>query len=168
MGATIVDILKANGVPIIGLFFHSRDPHTGKNFKNAMVDNFVFELRNDRIKYPNVVNPQSQSFMFRDELSKLFKKHFDQWCALEKLVTSNTVNAKIKCPDEIFDDGAFSDVLGVFAADGKMDPDNMMSTYKLPGGTKGGSLFGHSSLNQGTGIQQFASVIQKMLKGRKH
>ena len=167
MGAAVVDILKAEGVPIEGLFFQGREPHTGKNFKNAMVDNFVFELRNDRVKYPTVVNPKHQSFIFKDEISKLFKKHFDEWCSLEKLVGTG-LNAKIKAPDELHDDGSFSDSLAVFAADGKFNPEDNVSKYKLPSAVKGGSIFGHSSLNTGTGVQQFASVIQRMLgKGRK-
>jgi hypothetical protein len=143
MGGGLVDVMVQQGIPIVGLYFHSREPNSGKNYKNAMTDHFVFELRNDRIKYPSIVNMAKASIASHfDPNVKIMRKHFNEWCMLEKHVKSAGINAEIRAPDEEHDDGAFSDIMAIFAADGKIQANNQHSTYRIPGGVKVNSVLG--------------------------
>jgi hypothetical protein len=166
MGGGIVDIMIKQGVPITGLYFHARDPKTGKNFKNSMVEHFTFELRNDRVKYPqNIISKKAGLAMQLDPVTKLFKKHFNQWCILEKHMKISGINAAISCPEETHDDGCFSDVLALYAADEKIDISSSNSTYKIPLGTHSTSMFG-SGIGMGGNKSNMSEVQKKIFFGK--
>lgn len=108
----IVEIFKKERIPINGITFGSTEPTTKKNYKNAMVNQFVFELENGRVQYPT---------MDRIEKNKLFKEGFAQWCLLERHRKSSGalgVNDKIFVDSTMgHDDHCSSDYLAVWAAD---------------------------------------------------
>jgi len=107
-GAIFVEHLRRAGVDTEGIVFGaSCKEFGGKNFKNAMLDLFLAELKAGRVKYP------------RREFIKegtVFKKHLDQWFALERRRTK-TLNDKIEVPErEGHDDGVMSNLLAVWAS----------------------------------------------------
>lgn len=104
----IVEMFQKEKIPIAGITFNASEPTTKKNYKNAMVDQFVFELDSGRVQYPT---------MDKIENNKLFREGFSQWCLLER-------HKKTGINDQIFvdssmghDDYCMSNVLGVWAAD---------------------------------------------------
>lgn len=104
----IVEMFKKEGIPIAGVAFGATEPTTKKNYKNAMVDQFVFELDSERVQYPT---------MDRVENNKLFKEGFSQWCLLEKHRKTG-INAQIFVdPSMGHDDHVSADILGVWACD---------------------------------------------------
>lgn len=155
MGAAMVDIMKKQGISIEGVFFAAREPQSGKNYKNAMYEHFLFELRNDRVRYPNVLNSSSRAgFESSDQSFKTIKKHFDQWCKIERRRSATGLNDKISVPDgEGHDDGPSSDVLALWAADKSGDGSIGWMDYKFPNASvpKSLSLMGRMS-------QQFPQV----------
>lgn len=52
VGISLVESYKNLGVPIEGVTFGSTERSSGKNLKNAMMDQFLFELRAGRVVYP--------------------------------------------------------------------------------------------------------------------
>src|ERR1035437_6470421 len=50
----IVELFKKEGIPVAGVTFGATEPITKKNYKNAMVDQFVFELDSGRVQYPSL------------------------------------------------------------------------------------------------------------------
>jgi len=145
MGSGLVDIMIKEGIPIRGLYFHSKDPKSGKNFKNAMIDHLIFELRNDRFFYPySAIHNMTP----RNDVYKLLKKHFEEWCSLERHISSSGINHDIKSPDELHDDGCFSNALAVFAAD-NMLTDGLAVGYQLPGVKRCNGLFKSNIFNSG-------------------
>jgi hypothetical protein len=168
MGGGIVDIMIKEGVPMTGLYFHARDPKTGKNFKNSMIEHFTFELRNDRVKYPQgIINKKAGLAMQLDPITKLFKKHFNQWCILEKHMSSSGINAQIAAPDEEKDDGAFSNCLALYAADGKIDIGNSNTAYKIPLGTHSTSMFS-GGIGGGAAKSNMSEVQRSIFFGKGH
>lgn len=163
MGGGLVDVMVQQGIPVVGLYFHSREPNSGKNYKNAMVDHFVFELRNDRVKYPAMANIAKAGLAAHfDPHVKLMRKHFNEWCMLEKHVKSTGINADITAPDEEHDDGAFADIMATFAADGKILSNNLMSSYKIPGGARVNSILGKGL---GGGIGSMGLIKKRSIFG---
>ena len=53
----IVEMFKKEGIPVVGVTFGATEPITKKNYKNAMVDQFVFELDSGRVQYPICAQP---------------------------------------------------------------------------------------------------------------
>lgn len=104
----IVEMFKKEGIPIAGVTFGATEPTTKKNYKNAMTDQFVFELESGRVRYPT---------MDKIENNKLFKEAFSQWCLLEKHRKTG-INAQIFVdPSMGHDDHYAADILGVWACD---------------------------------------------------
>ena len=105
----LVDIFKKEGIPIAGVSFGSKEPITNKNYKNAMVDQFVFELDNGRVQYPAL-----------DEIkkNKYFKEGYEQWGLLERHRSTAGINDKIFVDASAgHDDHVSADVLAVWCAD---------------------------------------------------
>lgn len=103
----IVELFKKEGIPVAGVTFGATEPITKKNYKNAMVDQFVFELDSSRLQYPNLEKIKK---------NKVFKEGFDQWCLLER-------HRKLGINDKIFvdpsaghDDHCSADILACWAA----------------------------------------------------
>jgi hypothetical protein len=105
----IVELFKKEGIPIAGVTFGASEPITKKNYKNAMFDQFVFELDSSRVFYPNIEKIKK---------SKVFKEGFDQWGLVERHRSSAGINDKIFVdPSSGHDDHCSADVLAVWAAD---------------------------------------------------
>jgi hypothetical protein len=104
----LVKTFEKEGIPIAGVSFGATEPITKKNYKNAMVDQFVFELDNGRVFYPNIEKIKK---------NKVFKDGYEQWGLLER-------HRKLGINDKIFvdpssghDDSVSADILAVWAAD---------------------------------------------------
>lgn len=74
VGISLVESYKKLGLPIEGITFGSTEKSSGKNHKNAMMDQFLFELRAGRVKYP------------KDDIEKvsILKKNQNQWHLMER------------------------------------------------------------------------------------
>lgn len=108
LGTAIYDQLKRH-IPVKAIMYKETDPTTKKNYKNAMFDHFLVELRSNRVKYPKA------EYTNKD---KVLKKHINEWTSL---VRKNMVgiNAKIEAPTGLHDDCPNSTVMAVYCADGK-------------------------------------------------
>lgn len=104
----IVEMFKKENIPIAGVTFNATEPTTKKNYKNAMVDQFVFELDNGRVQYPT---------MDKIENDKLFREGFSQWCLLERHKKTGINDLIFVDPSMGHDDFPMSNILGVWAAD---------------------------------------------------
>ncbi len=122
-GPAMIDFLKKSGLPIEGIMFGAREPESGYNYKNAMYNHYLFELRADRVKYPN------REFI---DKSKIFKRSYNQWCGLERR-GSLGINAKIDPPSGEYSDSPCGDILGVWALDKKAPNDiKKLTKFKWP------------------------------------
>ncbi len=119
----LVSTFKKKKIPIEGIIFGAREKHTGKNFKNAMFDQFHFELIHNRVKYPN---------LDRLDRDKAMKKAFNEWCVLERHLKLG-VNAKISAPSGLHDDHPCADALAIWAIDHAKD---FVSISILEGGLR--------------------------------
>jgi hypothetical protein len=104
----IVEMFQKEKIPIAGITFNASEPTTKKNYKNAMVDQFVFELDSGRVQYPT---------MDKIENNKLFREGFSQWCLLERHKKTGINDQIFVDPSMGHDDYCMSNVLGVWAAD---------------------------------------------------
>ena len=105
----LVDIFKKEGIPMAGVSFGAKEPITNKNYKNAMVDQFVFELDSGRVQYPNLEKVKKNKF---------FKEGYEQWGLLERHRSKSGINDKIFVdPTAGHDDHVSADVLAVWCAD---------------------------------------------------
>lgn len=105
----LIDIFKKEGIPIAGVSFGAKEPVTSKNFKNAMVDQFVFELDSSRVQYPGIDKIRK---------SKVFTEGYEQWGLLERHRSKAGINDKIFVdPASGHDDHVSADVLAVWCAD---------------------------------------------------
>ena len=104
----IVEMFKREGIPIAGVTFGASEPITKKNYKNAMFDQFVFELDSGRVQYPSLEKIKK---------NKAFKDGYEQWGMVER-------HRKLGINDKIFvdpsaghDDHTSADVLAIWCAD---------------------------------------------------
>lgn len=123
IGVVIVEELKKANVVCDGIMFNT-SLEGGKNFKNTVVPYFILQLRGNRIKYP------TRSIVMTHPL---FRKHYNQWCVLERHKTS-TVNDRIEAPEGDHDDGVMSDLLAFWSFTVKKDNFNQPTPtkYKIP------------------------------------
>jgi len=119
----LIDIFKKEGVPIAGVSFGSKEPVTNKNYKNAMTDQFVFELDSGRVQYPSLETVKK---------NKVFKEGFEQWGLLERHRSKAGINDKIFVDAASgHDDHVSADVLAVWCADQeKTFKDKVVRTMK--------------------------------------
>lgn len=131
IGITAVGQFKQKKIPVEGVLFGSREPVTGRNYKNAMCRHFRDELRATRVKYPDA--------KILDE-NVIMRKGFNEWCILEE-IQSLGLNNKIQAPtskpedaDAYHDDHCMADVMAVFAASQfeTRYGDKKVSSYKIP------------------------------------
>lgn len=108
LGTAIYDQLRRK-IPIKAIMYAQQDPSTKKNYKNAMFEHFLFELRSGRVKYPKA------TYTNRD---KVLKKHINEWTSL---IRKNKVgiNAIISAPSNMHDDTCCSAVMAIYCADNK-------------------------------------------------
>jgi hypothetical protein len=106
VGSVFVEELKKAGIRCMGIAFNATfNSETGHNFKNHVIPKFIIELKKNNIKYPN------RNIV---ENHVLFRKHYDQWCILERYKTGGT-NDRIEAPSFEHDDGPMSDLLAFWA-----------------------------------------------------
>lgn len=74
VGISLVESYKNLGIPIDGVTFGSTEKSSGKNLKNAMMDQFLFELRSGRLRYPG---PDVDQI-------KILKKAQSEWHLMER------------------------------------------------------------------------------------
>lgn len=121
VGITAVEMFKRLKIPVAGVLFSATETSSKKNFKNAMANQFQFELQAGRIKYPK---------MEAIDRDKIMRKHYHQWLALERIVSVG-LNDKIMGPPGQHDDGPMSDILAVWAADKNMTFNKVQSTFRI-------------------------------------
>jgi len=124
VGITAVETFKRAKVPVAGIMFAATEPSSHKNYKNAMCEQFKFELQAGRIKYPSMDEIESNT---------LFRKHYYQWVALENHIGLG-LNSKISVPNG-HDDGVFSDCMSIFAADKTTIFKQGLSSIHIPSAT---------------------------------
>lgn len=122
IGITAVEMFKRLQIPAAGVIFSATETSSRKNYKNAMANQYQFELQAGRIKYPK---------MDCIERDKIMRKHYHQWLALERIVSVG-LNDKIAAPPGAgHDDGPMSDILGVWAADKNTTFSKVQSTFRI-------------------------------------
>lgn len=133
VGITAVEMFKNSRIPVAGILFSSTEPSSHKNYKNAMAHQFKFELQSNRVKYPALKDLDQH---------KVFRKHYYQWCALEKH-SGVGINDQIAAPKSggYHDDGFASDILAVWAADKGDTFGSNRPTYSIPSASIGRSVF---------------------------
>lgn len=103
----IDDIFKREKIPIIPITYSMKEEITGKNFKNAIFNQFVFELECGRVQYPKLEKFQQD---------KVFNKAYQEWCFIERHQRQG-INDTIEAPSSDFhDDHPNADCLAVWAA----------------------------------------------------
>lgn len=139
LGSAVVDWMKNEGIPVVGIRNKATETKTGKNYKNALFEQFLFDLRHDKFKYPDNV------YISRN---KVLKSHIDEWCALERRRSSNGVNDIIEAPNSagMHDDHPNSTVLCNWSVDRVEDKSDSKPkvVYRLPGLV----VSTHSSVNR--------------------
>lgn len=121
VGITTVELFKRLKIPVAGVIFATTEPTSRKNFKNAMANQFQFELQAGRVKYPK---------MEAIDRDKIMRKHYHQWLALERIVSVG-LNDKIAAPPGLHDDGCMSDLLAVWASDKNATFSKVQSTFRI-------------------------------------
>jgi hypothetical protein len=143
-GIYLVEAFKDEGLGCEGIQYQTSAPGTGKNYKNAMVDYFLFELRSKRYKYP---------LKKEVDASEEFSDGIDEWFTIERRQGQGT-NDIIEAPegrkdesdsegeaDVFHDDIANSDFLSVYAADKGAQISAKakdLGGYQIPTGIAGG------------------------------
>lgn len=143
MGSAIVDFINKEGINVNGIKYKSTETATGKNYKNAIFDQFLFELRQDKFKYP------AQEYIDR---SKLLLKHIEQWEVLERRKTSG-LNDAISAPTigGYHDDACNAAALACWAAERSESTKTVKTkTYSIPIPIIGS----HSSVNRTQGAMK--------------
>ena len=100
-------------IPIEGLMYNQTDPASKKNMKNAIFDQFKFELQSGRVKFPSLKIVDT---------NVVFKKSFNEWCNIERHIRMG-INDQIGAPSDLHDDHPNADSLAIWAID-------KMSTFK--------------------------------------
>lgn len=118
MGVSIVDQFLKAGVPMVGISYKKTEPLSGKNYKNSMFDQFVYELRHDRFKYPSLDSLLENHLMTTKE-AKLLNEHLIQWCSIQRIRKATGINDDISAPKEskAHDDAPNAAALFVWACD---------------------------------------------------
>src|ERR1035437_1399261 len=94
VGITAVELFKQNKINVVGIMFAQTEPTSHKNYKNALMHHFKFELQADRVKMPPLEAMEKH---------KVFRKHFYEWCALER-ISGVGLNDLIRAPSGGHDD----------------------------------------------------------------
>lgn len=141
---SLVENFKKDGVPIEGIVFGARDPVSGKNYKNAMADQFVYELRNNRVQFPSLDHLQA---------SPVAMKAFNELCIIEKKYTGG-VNSQIQAPSGSHDDHAVAAWMAILAADrlAQSGKQKLDSSLDIPTGLGNFSLGGFHNGGSSSGL----------------
>lgn len=139
-------------VPCEGIMYGATEPMTKKNWKNALIEQALGEIKALRFTYPKKEQ--------RDSIVMLHKS-FDEWCSIEKETTLG-INNKYEAPSGSKDDCVFSDAMAVFAADKASEfKTGKTSSYKIPMPLIGGTIQGTMS-----GIRAPGNSLAERIRGR--
>ena len=157
IGVTGLSYFQKMKIACEGIMFGSTEKITRKNWKNALVEQSVFELKADRIRYPNQSNVDSIAVL---------KKGYNEWCSIEKEERLG-INAKIEAPSGEHDDHFFCDTLAIYAAD-KMSSfkSSQYSSFKFPKLLIGQASSTALSGGGGKGASTGGSFIDMLKRGR--
>jgi len=108
LGTAIYDQLRRK-IPVKAIMYAQTEPDTKKNYKNAMFDHFLMELRANRVKYPKAEYTNKHTVL---------KKHINEWTIITRKNQAG-INFKIEAPTGMHDDCPNSAVMAVYCADGK-------------------------------------------------
>lgn len=124
MGTAIVDQFLSKKIPIAGIAYKKTDPVSGKNYKNSIFDQFVYELRHDRVKYPALKSLLDEDGKITTNEAQLLNKHLIEWGAVERRRKAVGINDDISAPKGggYHDDCVNAAALFVWACD-KCDED---------------------------------------------
>ena len=124
MGTAIVDQFLSKHIPIAGIAYKKTDPISGKNYKNSLFDQFLYELRHDRFKYPSLKSMLSEDDQMTTKEAQLLNKHLIEWGAVERRRKAVGINDDISAPKGggYHDDCVNATALFVWACD-KCDED---------------------------------------------
>ena len=124
MGTPIVDQILSKHIPIAGIAYKKTDPISGKNYKNSLFDQFLYELRHDRFKYPSLKSMLSEDDQMTTKEAQLLNKHLIEWGAVERRRKAVGINDDISAPKGggYHDDCVNATALFVWACD-KCDED---------------------------------------------
>lgn len=123
VGIPIVELFKKERIPIEGITFGSTESTSKKNHKNAMFDEFKFELQQGRVKFPKLK---------KIDQDVTFKKSLNEWCSIER-IQKRGINSDIQAPSDLHDDHPCADVLAVWAMDKIANYQAAAgSTYRIP------------------------------------
>lgn len=117
IGVPLVEQFKRDGIAIEGIVFQRSEESSKKNFKNAMFDQFVFELEQGRIKFPS--REKMKAITTEADMRKMqttLMKSFNEWLNIESR-QGRGINAQIQAPADLHDDHCCADVLAVWAMD---------------------------------------------------
>lgn len=124
MGTAIVDQFLSKHIPIAGIAYKKTDPISGKNYKNSLFDQFLYELRHGRFKYPSLKSMLSEDDQMTTKEAQLLNKHLIEWGAVERRRKAVGINDDISAPKGggYHDDCVNATALFVWACD-KCDED---------------------------------------------
>lgn len=168
IGIDVVNMFKANKVPILGRHFQATEAKSKKNWKNAMYDYFEVQLQTEKLFYPNVMDLEKAELDAKGPLLVQIKnalRGFWEWCELQR-IRGRGLNDKIQAPEDnvegeeggeegegntggrAFDDVCTADIMAVWALDHLADLEQELahggdlSNYEIPMG-----VFGPTSLS---------------------
>lgn len=131
MGTAIVDLFLTKNIPMTGISYKKTEPVSGKNYKNSIFDQFVYELRHDRFKYPSLKNMLSEDGTMATKEAKLLNKHLIEWGAVERRRKAVGINDEISAPKGggYHDDCVNATAMFVWACDKCEDEKRMCGLY---------------------------------------
>lgn len=117
VGIPMVEQFQRDGLPIEGITFQRSEPISKKNFKNAMFDQFIFELEQGRIKFPSreKMKELTDNKDMRTMQTTLMKS-FNEWLNIESRKGAG-INSIIQAPSDLHDDHCCADVMAVWGMD---------------------------------------------------
>ena len=104
VGSVALGAFQEQGVQVTGIMFKQTETNSGKNYKNAMYDNFKYELSGNRVKYP------AMSYMAGDHE---MNDGYIEWCQLERREATG-INKVIEAPENYHDDMVCADLMALF------------------------------------------------------
>lgn len=152
VGVVGLSYFQKKKVPCGGIMYGSTEPMTKKNWKNALIEQSLGEIKANRFRYPKKEQVES---------IPMLHKAFDEWCSIEKGTTLG-INNKYEAPSGDKDDTVFADAMGIFSADKSGDfKTGKTSSYKLPHLVVGGTIQGNLS-----GLQSQGNSLIERLRRR--
>lgn len=169
MGIAVVDAILAANIPMAGISFKKTEQVSGKNYKNAIFDQILYEIRHGRVKYPSlkkVLNPLNGEIS--SPQANLLNKHIIEWGALEREKTATGINDLIHAPEgsRTHDDCPNAAALFVWACD-KCDAEKVAmgfytKNFKIARPSFGGTM---TQSRQSSQVGGKGGLFERMVNG---